>query len=204
MKRWIGWLPVSLAIAMSARLFGVVGALIFGALLIVLGRWPKAQTITASALALVFFIAIILFYPSLSQPPSFHAHALTDSTQQARAPSQAAGVGLTANPFDALDSHMQPANHDDSQTDVQAPPPPDAATERARWDADARAFIAAHPDLTFGDNLQVMDGYTRILANGPGHNKSNITILENPYAVAQRDPHWSFIEAAASAPRVNP
>lgn len=200
MKRWSTWLPFVLAIAMSGRLFGALGALVFGAILLVLGRWPKAQTITASTLAVVFFIAIILFYPSLSQPPSFHAYASTDSTQpQVQATSQAAGVSPTSNPFDALDSHIQSADHDGSQIGIQARP--DAATERARWDADARAFIAAHPDLTFGDNLQVMDSYTRILANERSHNQSNKTILESAYAIAKHDPHWSFIEAAAS---VNP
>lgn len=80
---------------------------------------------------------------------------------------------------------------------------PDATVEHAHWDADAHAFIAAHPDLNFGSNLQVMDGYTKIMVNS-ARNQSNVFILNSAYAAAQRDPHWSFIEVATSPSATNP
>lgn len=67
----------------------------------------------------------------------------------------------------------------------------DVAAEEARWDADARAFIAAHPDLQFNENLEIMGGYTRALTRNNPRGYDNATILAIAYNAAKSDPRWS-------------
>lgn len=88
----------------------------------------------------------------------------------------------------------------DSRWSASAAQPVGTTNARADWDTDARAFMAAHPDLQLGDNVQIMDKYTRIMANIPGNHYSNTFILESAYAAAQFDTHWSFIKSSTSTP----
>lgn len=62
---------------------------------------------------------------------------------------------------------------------------------QAAWDADARAFIAAHPDLQFNENLEIMNVYTRALTRDNPRGYDNATILAMAYSAAKADPRWS-------------
>lgn len=70
--RFWRWLIPLLAMSCAAKLFGMLGFILVGVLLLVLVRWPKAQTITASVLAIVLFIGVVVV---ASPQPQTVAHA---------------------------------------------------------------------------------------------------------------------------------
>jgi hypothetical protein len=171
-KRYWRGLSASVAVALSVMVFGVLGGLMMATAMCVLWRWPKVQIITGTAFASVFFVVAVL----LQGHTPMHAPAATDP-----APAQLSVVVATSPAIVEPDAANRELEHD-------------------RWDADARAFIRSHPDLSVGDNLRVMDAYTRILA-ASNRNFLNAEILQAAYADATRDPHWSTIEAAAPSGR---
>lgn len=168
-RLWHG-LCAALAVGLATKLFGIVGCVVVASAMAILWRWPKPQIITAGVLAVICFVGIVLLQDYRPTPS-----VATPISQE------------SPRPWDQ--------QYATSRSTV-ASGVMDPAAEKARWDADARAFTAAHPDLNFGDNLRVMDGYTKIVANRHDRNYSNASILNIAYAAARLDPHWSYFEIA--------
>lgn len=179
-------------VALGARGFGIIGAVLLGVLMLGLSRWPKAQIITGATLAVLLFATVVLFSPprsavgvvskeTASAPPVTVAEPWNQ--QYAQQPSAPVKLDVEA-PFQSPSKNSQLTN---TQED---------------WNSAAIAFENGHPDLRLGTNTQIMQRAINSMDSG----QPPAQLLEIAYAAAKQDSAWTsptssqIIDPYANAP----
>lgn len=95
-----------------------------------------------------------------------------------------------------LPPHEAPYIETGTSTPAPLAVPSPSSGGDASWNATALAFEAAHPDLKYGKNYDILQGYITRLDD---HHMRAADLLGNAYAAAASDPDWS---ATSPAPQI--